>query len=166
MANFNTNENATEIMSYTERGVRIGLGLAVLIGTLHFSVNGGDAYPLTKFFATIVVLTGIAGWDPFYAVFRKTMSRLTNMEAMTFSSGNIGVQDRALRIGMGLTVLIFSLQGPMGSMESYTLIKMFATTAVLTGIAGWDPIYAAFRNTVSKLSKIRVHRNLAFLSYR
>ena len=87
------------------------------------------------------------------------------MEAMTFSAGNISGPDRALRIGLGLTALIFSLQGPIGSMESFFIIKMIATITVLTGIAGWDPFYAAYRNTASKINKMKINSNQTNLNY-
>ena len=145
-------------MSFFDRGIRIGLGLTVLLGAMQVSMNGGDAYPIIKLFAATIVLTGIAGWDPFYEMSRNIMSRMTNMEIMTFSAGNISMPDRALRIGLGFTVLIASLQAPIGGSEAYAFIKLFATTVVLTGIAGWDPLYAAFRNIVSRFRSAKIHR--------
>jgi len=41
---------------------------------------------------------------------------------------------------------------------------MFATTAVLTGIAGWDPIYAAFRSIALKIRSMKSGRSLSHAS--
>ena len=162
MKNFNASTLPSGNMSFFDRGIRIGLGLAVLFGAMQLSMNGGDAYPMTKLFATIVVLTGLAGWDPLYAMAQNIMSRMTNMEMMTFSVGNISMPDRALRIGLGMAVLIASIQAPIGGPETYSFIKLFATSVVLTGIAGWDPLYAGFRSAASKIWNIRLEKSLAY----
>jgi len=154
---------STGNMSLLDRLIRVGLGFSVLLLALHYSVHGTEAYPITKLFATIVVLTGIIGWDPVYALFQRIVSRLSYIEAMTFSTGNISMQDRALRIGLGLSVLVISLQGPFGGMEAYPFIKIFATLVVLTGIAGWDPFYSAFRSFASRVWRMRLEKPMAYL---
>lgn len=143
-----------------DRAIRVGAGLAILFATLHVSIDTGDAYPLTKLFATIVVLTGITGWDPFYALFRGIVSRMTNLEVVTFSTGNISLPDRALRIVLGTAVLVVSLQGSISALDAYPFIKIFAAMVVLTGIAGWDPLYSAFRSMVSNIKNIGNHKSL------
>jgi len=162
MKTTNTATWVNENMSFTDQAVRIGLGLIVLFGAMQASISGGDAYTMTKLFATIVVLTGIAGWDPFYAMFRGSISRMTKMEMVTLSVGNISLPDRALRIGLGLAVLIASLQIPIGGSEVFPFIKLFATATVLTGIAGWDPLYAVYRKAASKLWNMRLQKPLAY----
>jgi len=150
-------------MSTVDRTIRIGLGGAVLFGALSASMHGAEAYSFTKLFAAIVVLTGIAGWDPFYAMIKNVASRMTNIEISTFSVGNIGMKNRALRIGLGLSVLMLSLQGPIGGMEAYPFIKIFAALVVLTGIAGWDPLSAMFRNTVSYLKNMKPRGYMTYM---
>ena len=162
MKNINTTNWTNENMSFKDQAIRIGLGLTVLFGAMQASINGGDAYAFTKLFATIVVLTGIAGWDPLYAMFRGAISRMTNIEMATLSVGNITMPDRALRIGLGFAVLIASLQIPIGGEEAYPFIKLFATIIVLTGIAGWDPLYAAYRKSASKLWNMRLEKSLTY----
>lgn len=167
MAYFNETSTTGANIGTTDRIIRAGLGLAVIFGIMQSSINGADAYPIATLIATIVVLTGIAGWDPLYAIFRKVMSHMTNMEVMTFSTGNISMPDRALRIGLGLAVLIASLQGPVGTVEAYPYVKIFATLVVLTGIAGWDPLYSAFRSAASKIWNMRPNYSMSHpsLSY-
>ena len=162
MKNINTITLTNQNMSFTDQANRIGLGLTVLFGAMQASINGGDAYTITKLFATTVVLTGIAGRDPLYAMFRGAMSRMTNIEAVTFSVGNISMPDRALRIGLGFAVLIASLQIPISGQEAYSFIKLFATIIVLTGIAGWDPLYTAYRNLASKVWNMRLEKSLTY----
>ena len=156
MAYFNSEKNSNSNMTLMDRSIRIGLGLTAIIYTLHLSIIGGETYTLAKLFAMAVVLTGIAGWDPFYAAYRNAIARMSNMEVMTFSSGNISMPDRALRIGLGVAVLIASLQGPIGGIEAYPFVKLFATLIVLTGISGWDPLYAGMRRMISHLKNIKL----------
>jgi len=158
MKNIKATTWSSDNMSFLDRGIRVGLGLTVLFGAMQASISGGDAYPMTKLFATIVVLTGIAGWDPLYAMFRGAMSRMTNIEMVTFSAGNISMPDRALRIGLGFAVMIAILQAPIGGPEAYPFIKLIVTIVVLTGIAGWDPLYAAFRNIASRFRSMKTPR--------
>ena len=161
MKNIKVPTLGSDNMSFLERGIRVSLGLAILLGTMQASITGGDAYPIIKLFATIVVLTGITGWDPLYAISRKIMSRMTNIEMVSFSTGNISMPDRALRIGLGLAILMASIQTPIGGPEAFPFIKLFATIVVLTGIAGWDPLYSAFRKASSKLWNIRLEKSLS-----
>jgi len=75
MTNFKATKYPNDNMSLLNRGIRVGLGLAVIFGTLSHSINNADVYPMINLIATIIVLTGITGWDPFYATFRDIMSR-------------------------------------------------------------------------------------------
>lgn len=146
-------------IGFLERAFRAALGLAVLIAALHLSIENVTAYPYAMKFATLLVLSGIAGWDPFYAIARKMVMRMKQSEFMTFSIGNINMPDRLIRIFLGSTVLIYSLEVSPGNIEAYPFLKIFASLIVLTGIAGWDPLYAAFRSVLQKFSyfKSRYH---------
>ncbi|MDH5259209.1 MAG: DUF2892 domain-containing protein [Gammaproteobacteria bacterium] len=140
-------------ISSLDRGFRISMGLAAIFTTLHLSITstGADsvAYPVTMLLATMLVFTGMIGWDPAYAMYRKIVSRLTNIEAMTLSKGNISMPDRAIRIVAGMAILIAALETQLGGGDAFPFVKLFATLIVLTGIAGWDPLYSAFRSIMS-----------------
>jgi hypothetical protein len=73
---------------------------------------------------------------------------MNRTETITTGRGNIGMIDRAVRITLGLAVLFGSLYVSVSSPVAYPLIKLVAAAVVLTGIAGWDPFYAAFRRLV------------------
>lgn len=152
-------------IGFLDRAIRGGLGLAVLMATLHLSIDTGGAYPFIKIFASLMVLTSIAGWDPFYALFRSIVGRMTSVEAISFSEGNIGMVDRAVRIVLGLSILIASLQGSISDFDAYPFVKMIAAMIVLTGIAGWDPLYAAFRNLMTRIWHVKPYQYMAQRGY-
>ena len=87
---------------------------------------------------------------------------MTHLEVTTRSNGNIGLLDRAIRTGVGLAVLFAALHMSIDGDDAFPLTKLFATIVVLTGIAGWDPFYAAFRTLVEKLRKTRNIRSSLF----
>ena len=138
-----------------DRGFRIFMGLAVIFSTLHLSITGNIAYPITTILATMIVLTGVIGWDPAYAIYHKVVSRIEAIEAISFAKGNISMPDRAMRITGGIAILIASLETPIGGDEAFPFVKLFATLVVLTGIAGWDPMYSAFRSIMSRRSSAK-----------
>lgn len=134
-----------------DRAIRAGIGMATIIASVHVSIKGAEAYPFIQMFATILVLTAIAGWDPVYAAYRSAMRRLTFQEYMANRVGNIRLQDRALRLGGGLTILFITMHFAIDGNEAYPIVKLFATIMVLTAIAGWDPLYAVFRSLSERL---------------
>lgn len=141
-----------------DRAIRAGIGMAVIFASLHVSIKGVEAYPFIQMFATILVLTAIAGWDPVYAAYRSTMRRLTAQEYVSNRIGNIRLQDRAIRLGGGLTILFATLHFAVEGNEVYPVLKLFATFIVLTAIAGWDPIYAAYRSISERM---KASKNMA-----
>lgn len=152
-----------------DRGIRISMGLAAILTTLHLSITstgaGSVAYPITMLLATMIVFTGMIGWDPTYAMYRNFVSRLENIEIKTFSRGYINMPDRAIRVVGGMAILIASLETPIGGEEAFPFVKLFATLIVLTGIAGWDPLYSAIRNIMSYRWNSRPYRNLSRRGY-
>lgn len=87
---------------------------------------------------------------------------MTNYEISSRSSGDIGILDRAIRITIGLSVLFATLFASIGGPDAYPEVKLMAATIVLTGIAGWDPLYAAYRSTVARLNNKTRNGNTSF----
>ncbi len=57
---------------------------------------------------------------------------------------NAGTLDRALRVALGLLMLILGWGSDWGG--SWTLaLRVFALYPLITGLAGWCPIYALLR---------------------
>ncbi len=61
---------------------------------------------------------------------------------------NTGVRDQALRIALGLLMLIIGW-GSEGGYWSLAL-RVFALYPLITGIAGWCPVYALLRVGTNK----------------
>ncbi len=56
---------------------------------------------------------------------------------------NAGAWDRALRVALGLLMLIIGWRSDGGSWS--LALRVFALYPLITGIAGWCPIYALLR---------------------
>ena len=78
---------------------------------------------------------------------------MTQIEMSTRSSGEIGLIDRSIRIAFGLAVLFGALYASIDSVNAYPEIKIISAIVVLTGIAGWDPLYALYRTTMASLRR-------------
>lgn len=87
---------------------------------------------------------------------------MTNCELTTRSSGNIGIMDRAIRVGIGLAASIAFLYASIEGNDAYPLFKLMAAALVLTGIAGWDPLYAAYRSVTERRGKKGDYGNSSF----
>ena len=142
-------------IGFLERAIRGGVGLAVIMAALHLSIENVVAYPYLMLFATLVVLSAIVGWDPIYALARRMAGSMKQIESLSFSSGNIAMPDRVMRVVLGSAVLIYSLEVEIGGVEAYPFVKLFASLVVLTGIAGWDPFYSAFRSVIMRFSQYK-----------
>jgi len=153
MTNFEVEALSKGRIGLFQRAMRAGIGLAIIMAALHVSVSDAIAYPYIMLFTTLVVFTGIVGWDPLYAVSRSMVSSMKHIEFNTFSKGNISVPDRVMRVALGSAILVYSLEVEIGGAEAYPFIKMFASLIVLTGIAGWDPLYAMFRSQYLRLKQ-------------
>ncbi len=53
---------------------------------------------------------------------------------------NAAVWDRVVRVALGLLMLIFGWRGDGGSWS--LALRVFALYPLITGLAGWCPIYA------------------------
>ena len=56
---------------------------------------------------------------------------------------NVGVWDRALRVVLGLLMLIFGWRSDVGAWS--LALRVFALYPLITGVAGWCPVYALLR---------------------
>ena len=72
----------------TNRALRAGLGMLVLIAAMFASANTGMAYPIIKLAAAFVVLTGIIGWDPMAATVRSLRVRFGYAKPMNKAALN------------------------------------------------------------------------------
>ena len=71
-----------------DRIARSVVGIAALSSMLYLAATQGQSYSYPMMIATIVVLSGIAGWDPLYAIKDAIFGRKTKTGAMR-RPGNI-----------------------------------------------------------------------------
>jgi len=75
MTTSNTIKLPTDAISMLNRGIRIGVGFAILFGTLSILIIGDDAYPIINLVAIIAILTGTISYKPFYTALGDIMTR-------------------------------------------------------------------------------------------
>ena len=66
--------------------------------------------------------------------------------------GEVGDRDRLARVLVGLISFIVLLHLMITTTTVYPYLSILLVLIVLSGIAGWDPIYAAFQFIERKLS--------------
>ena len=118
MTHYEASSQSIGDIGYLDRAIRTGLGLAILMGALHVSIENAVAYPYLMLFATLMVFSGMIGWDPFYAAAKKMVSGMKRIEFVTLSVGNINMADRLIRIFLGSAILIYSIALIPGGAEA------------------------------------------------
>ena len=68
--------------------------------------------------------------------------------------GELGMFDRITRVVIGVVALFALLQLTITSMVVYPYLSIAMAVVVLTGIIGWDPMYAMFRSIYAKLAGV------------
>lgn len=64
-----------------DRSFRAGIGMIILCASLYITNQTGEAYPVINLISATIVLTGIAGWDPFVACYRALKELLVHKKA-------------------------------------------------------------------------------------
>ena len=68
MNKVNRNKDVLGAVGDIDRIARVVVGLAALISLLYLSITGSQAFSYPMMVSALVVLSGIAGWDPLYAI--------------------------------------------------------------------------------------------------
>ena len=89
-----------------------------------------------------LLATAIIGWDPLYAYLDKSsyVSNGEDIQQSNWSSANLGVIDRGIRMGVGLAMLYALLT--MTTMTAGMVLTLLAIPLIMSAIIAWDPVYA------------------------
>jgi len=68
MNKVNRNKDVLGAVGDFDRIARVVVGLAALISLLYLAITGSQAFSYPMVVSAIVVLSGIVGWDPLYAI--------------------------------------------------------------------------------------------------
>lgn len=129
-------------LGFTDRQLRTVVG-TLMITIPMFAVTGTMGLWSILVIAAIPVLTtAIIGWDPLYALMEKTtyVACEEDIQQRNWSYANIGIIDRAIRLGIGVTLLYALLT--IGAMTADMVLTLMAIPLIASAITAWDPIYA------------------------
>lgn len=62
------NKDVVGVVSDLDRVARVVVGYAALMSLLYLAITGNQAFSYPMMVSAIVVLSGIVGWDPLYAI--------------------------------------------------------------------------------------------------
>ena len=78
---------------------------------------------------------------------------MNNNASSWHKTGQISIFERGFRGGLGITMLIAIMFASTISGDAYPYLKLLAAMIVLTAIAGWDPVHAAYRSMKIRLNQ-------------
>ena len=132
-------------LGFMDRQARTTIG-TLMIATPMFAVPETMGLWSILVLAAIPVLsTAIIGWDPLYELMEKTtyVTHEENIQQSNWSCANIGIIDRGIRFGVGLTLLYALMR--MGTMTTEMALTLLAIPLIVSAITAWDPICAALK---------------------
>lgn len=134
---------SSQNVGFMDRQLRAVVG-TLMITIPMFTVTEAIGLWSIVILAAIPVLTSaIIGWDPLYALMDKTthIPNEDDIQQRGWSIANIGIFDRAIRLGVGITMLYALLT--MSAMTVDMVFTLMAIPLIVSAITAWDPIYAA-----------------------
>lgn len=129
-------------IGFNDRQLRMVIG-TLMIAMPMFAIPGTlGLWSISMLAAIAVITTAIVGWDPLYSLLGKTtyFTHEEEIQQRKWSYANIGIIDRAVRAGVGLT-LLYALM-TMSTMTTDMAFALMGIPLIVTAITAWDPIYA------------------------
>ena len=134
-----------------DRVVRVLIGSLLIGFVMGVNIETLGWYSVMALVAIPVIMTAVLRWDPLYGLINHSTAKTVPMTGLGFMATNIGKTDAIVRyiVGIGLLIGFMALaQVPVGWS---ILVPLVAAVAILTGIIGWDPMYATFKlNTLEQ----------------
>lgn len=130
-------------LGFTDRQTRAVIG-TLMLATPVFAIPGALGMWSILMLASIpIMVTAIVGWDPIYAFTGKSTyeSQSEDIQQRHWTNANIGIIERGIRLGVGLTMLA-AIMG-MPAMSASMAPALIAIPLIVTAITAWDPFYAA-----------------------
>lgn len=143
--------NTFQNMGDGDRVIRVLIG-ALLIGyTMGVTVDKLGWISVLPLLAIPVVMTAILSWDPLYSLVNFSTAKKVPVTTLGFMATNVGKTDTRIRYVTGFTLLITTMAFAPVPIGMFALIPLVAAVLVLSGMIGWDPLYATFKlNTLEQ----------------
>jgi len=138
-----------------DRAIRVVLS-ALLIGyTMSATVETLGWLSILPLLAIPLVMTAILSWDPVYRLLDVNTARRIPTTHIGFMTSNVGKTDTIVRYVLGATLLMAILTYAPTPLGVMALVLIISAALILTGIAAWDPFFAAFKLNTLEPSKHR-----------
>ena len=138
-------------VSFIDQELRLILGASVMLALMVASPDMTLVTAIAMLAMIPVIMSGIAGWDPLYALVGKTLRSEQNIEQRDWACPNIGVVDRMGRLIVGVALIGAALMGITDSITAIVAIPL-----VLTALIAWDPFYAMMKvNTIGSTAELK-----------
>ena len=137
-----TNTFSEHNLGITDREVRVLVGVGMIAAVMFFAPAPIGLWSLLALVAIPLVITGMIGLDPLYALFGlNTDKQHDNMiHQHGWMLSNIGMFDRVVRIALGASLIGFTMSGAFTGVEM--IAALVAIPLIVTATIAWDPIYA------------------------
>ena len=147
--------NTFQNMGDGDRVIRVLAG-ALLIGfTMGVAVETLGWLAILPLIAIPLIMTAILNWDPLYGLFNISTEKKNHMTTLGFMASNVGRVDMVIRYVVGIGLLVGTLTLAPTPIGAYAAVPLIAALLVLSGIVGWDPIYAMFKlNTLEQVENL------------
>jgi len=86
------------------------------------------------------------------------------MSNSIIAKGELSLVDRVTRVVVGIGAVIALLHMTIVSMIAYPYLTIIMSVVALTGIIGWDPLYALFRSVAAQVSGLKVNTSKSLAS--
>ena len=130
-------------LGFMDRQVRTTVG-TLMIATPMFAVpETMGLWSILMLAAIPVLTTAIIGWDPLYALMNRStyVKSEEDIQPRNWSYANIGIIDRGIRFGIGIT-LLYALM-TMGAMTTEMAFALLAIPLIVSAMTAWGPVFAA-----------------------
>ena len=138
-----------------DRVIRVLIG-ALLIGyTMGVAVDKLGWLSVLPLLAIPLVMTAILSWDPLYSLVNFNTAKKIPVTTLGFMATNVGKTDTIVRYTIGIVLLIATLVFAPSPIGVVAIVPIIAGALILTGIIGWDPIFATFKlNTLEQAENL------------
>ena len=134
-----------------DRVVRVLIGSLLIGFVMGLNIKTLGWYSVMALVAIPVIMTAILRWDPLYGLFNHSTAKTIPMMTLGFMATNIGKTDVIVRYAIGISMLIAFMTLAPTPVGWAVAVPLIAAVAILTGVIGWDPLYATFKlNTLEQ----------------
>lgn len=138
-----------------DRIIRVLAGALFIGFTMGIAIDKLGWFSVFPLLAIPLIMTAIIAWDPIYGLFNLSTAGKNPLTTLGFMASNVGRTDKLIRNLFGFGLLLGTLAFVPNTIGVYAMIPLVGAVLILSGIVGWDPLYAVFKlNTLEQLENL------------